>query len=81
MELKLPKEINKFFWKLFPFVFILISYKNIFNQWELQNYQFNELEDYGSALFVLGVSACETALIVVIIWFLAGLFKKAHNNS
>lgn len=81
MELHLPIKINKFFWTLFPFIFILNSFHNIFNNWEL--YNFNEVEDFGTLLFVLGISACESALIIIFIWgtrnFFRRIFSKADN--
>ncbi len=71
MELHLSKSIYIYFWILFPLIFILNGYYNIFTSWELQFYRFNELEDFGALLFVLILSACESALITVFfLWFL-----------
>ncbi len=63
MELHLPKSIIKFFWTIFPIIFIIRGYDNIFKGWELQNSPFNELEDFGTLLFVLGISFSESELI------------------
>ncbi|QOR64781.1 hypothetical protein IM538_13030 [Cytobacillus suaedae] len=76
MELHLPKNISKFFWTLFPFIFVLIASKNIFSEWELTNYGFNELEDLVRLFFVMILSACETALILVVIWVVKCIFKR-----
>ena len=80
MELRLPNSIKRFFWFLFPFVMVLISIQNIFNNWELHYYGFNEFEDFGRLLFVLGISACESALIVVFLWWIIKFVKKISNN-
>lgn len=81
MELRLPKSIKRFFWSLFPFIMVLISIQNIFNNWELQHYGFSELEDFGRLLFVLGTSGCEGALIVVFLWLIIKFAKKVLDNQ
>jgi hypothetical protein len=80
MELHLPKSINKFYWFLFPIILVLIGYNNIFNNWELQLFSFNELEDFGRLLFVLGISACESALITVFLWWILKALKKTSSK-
>lgn len=75
-ELRLPKSINKFFWSLFSIIFLITSYYNIFNNWELQNYRFKELEDFGTILFVFGISACESALIIVFLWWINNFLNR-----
>lgn len=76
MELHLSKSINKFFWILFPVIYILSGYYNIFTSWELQFYKFNELEDFGTLLFVLVISACESAIITVFLLWTLELLKE-----
>ncbi|OCA84056.1 hypothetical protein A8F94_15105 [Bacillus sp. FJAT-27225] len=76
MELHLPKSIKKFFWSLFPVILLLIGYNNIFNYWELPLFGFNELEDFGTLLFILGTSACESALVTVFLWWILESMKK-----
>lgn len=76
MEFLLPENIKKFFWLLFPFITILVAMNNIFNNWQLQHYGFNELEDFGRLLFVFALSVCESALIIVILWWLKNLYEK-----
>ena len=80
MEPRLPNSIKRFFWFLFPFIIVLISIQNIFNNWELHYYGFNEFEDFGRLLFVLGISACESALIVVFLWWIIKIRKENLNN-
>lgn len=81
MELHLPESIKKFFWLLFPVILVLISYNNIFNNWELPLFGFSELEDLGRLLFVLGISACESALVTVILWWVITSMKKIRNHN
>ena len=81
MELHLPKRISKFFWTLYPIIFLINIYYNIYNNWELQYYSFNELEDFGRLMFVLVISACESALIVVFIYWIKNLFVRALKKS
>lgn len=76
MELHLPKRIHKFYWSLFPIILVIISYHNIFNNWELPLYGFNELEDFGRLLFVCGLSMCESALLTVFLWWGLKFSKK-----
>jgi hypothetical protein len=76
LELRLPKEINKFFWSLFPIIFVIKSYYNIFYNWELQFNRFNELEDFGKLFLVFGISACESALIIVLIWWIINFLRE-----
>jgi hypothetical protein len=47
MELRMPGNIKKFFWFLFPFVFVLMSINNVFYGWKLQCYGFDELVNSG----------------------------------
>jgi hypothetical protein len=79
--LHLPQSINKFFWTLFPFIFIIHSCYKFFFSLELQMYGLNELEDLGRLLFELGVSACESALIVIFIWTLFKVSKKVKDHN
>ncbi|WP_010172554.1 hypothetical protein [Bacillus coahuilensis] len=80
MEFRLPNTIKSFYWILFPFIMIIMSIQNIFRNWELQYNGFNEFEDIGTFLFVLGISACESALIVIFLWWLVRFIKKVSNN-
>lgn len=68
MKLYFPK-INKFYSFIFTVILVFIGFNNIFKNWELQLYGFNELEDLGRLLFVLGISIFESALMTVILWW------------
>ncbi len=81
MELHLPKSIHTFYWFTFPIILILVGYTNVFYNWELPLYGFNELEDFGRLLFVLGISACESALWTVFLWFGIKLWRKVASKS
>jgi hypothetical protein len=80
MELHLPKSNNKVYWSLFPVILVLIGYHNIFNNWKLPFYGLNELEDFGRLLFVLGISACESALVTTFLWLVIKSVKKISSK-
>lgn len=80
MEMHLPKSINKFYCFVFPVILVLTGYNNIFNNWELPLFGFNELEDFGRLLFALGISACESALITVFLWWGIKSLKKISSK-
>ncbi len=63
MEFHLPKRIKTFYWRVFPVPFLWIAYYQIVHDWQLEQFGFDELEDVGTLLFILGVSACEAALV------------------
>ncbi|WP_226528891.1 hypothetical protein [Metabacillus niabensis] len=76
MELQLSKRIKESFWYVFPVIFVLSAYYHIFSSWELQLYKFNEIEDFGTLLFVCGLSACESALFTVSLLWILELLKN-----
>jgi hypothetical protein len=75
MELQLHKQIGKNYWLLLSAIFLFISYSNIVSDWELHLYTFNELEDLGRLLFVLGISACESSLLTLFLLWMTKLLK------
>lgn len=80
MELILPKSINKFYWIVFPVILVFIGHNNIFTNWELPLFGFNELEDIGRLLFVIAISACESALVTVFLWWVIKSMKKISSK-
>lgn len=80
IEFRLSKSINKFFWTLYPIIFLFNSINNIYNTWELQLQSINELEDFGLLLYVLAISACESALIVIFIYWIKNLLVRASGK-
>lgn len=80
MELHLPKRIKTFYYSVFPVLFMLITYKQIVHDWQLTRFGFDELEDVGKIIFVLGVSACEAALMTVFLWWIIELMKVGLHS-
>jgi hypothetical protein len=77
MELRMTGSVKKIFWFLFPFVMVFMSINNVFYGWELKNYGFDELEDFGRLLFILIVSACESALISgFLLWIINKIVRR-----
>ena len=81
MELHLPKRIHTFYRSLFPILLVIIGYHNIFNNWQLPLYGFNELEDIGRLLFVCGLSICESALLTVFLWWGVNVLKQIVSKN
>lgn len=42
-----------FYWFLYIPIFLLTSYKALFFDWQIQNFYFNELEDFGRYVMIL----------------------------
>lgn len=75
-------KLSIFYWLLFIPIFLGISYKALFFEWQIQKYYFNELEDFGRYLFVLAISFIEAFIYVLIIRFIVFLFQKQlHLNK
>ena len=67
--------------------FLVVSYRTLFLDVQIQNYYFNELEDFGRYVFFLGLSFIEAFFYILVIRIIIGLlqlfFKKfmpIHNN-
>lgn len=80
-------KFNWIFWILVIFTFLVISYRMLFLDVQIQNYYFNELEDFGRYVFFLGLSFVEVFFYILVIRIVIGLlqlfFKKLmpiHNN-
>lgn len=80
-------KFSLIYWILFIPIFLVISYRTLFLDVQIQNYYFNELEDFGRYVFFLGLSFVEAFLYVLAIRIIIGLlqlfFKKfmpIHNN-
>lgn len=81
MEFHLPKRIKTFYWRVFPVPFVWIAYNQIVHDWQLEQFGFDELEDVGTLLFILGVSACEAALVTVFLWYVVETVKKLLRTA
>lgn len=75
-------KLSLFYWLLFIPIFLGISYKGLFFDWQIQKYYFNELEDFGRYVLVLAISFIEAFIYVLIIRFIVFLFQKQlHLNK
>ncbi len=81
MEFILPRSISRFFWRLFPFAMLLSAYQNIFNEWKLPLFGFSEFEDAGRLLLVLAISACESAVVVLLAWGVKNLIFTSREED
>ncbi|MDM5232465.1 hypothetical protein [Lysinibacillus pakistanensis] len=75
-------KLSLFYWLLFIPIFLGISYKALFFDWQIQKYYFSELEDFARYIFVLAISFIEAFIYVLIIRFIVFLFQKQlHLNK
>ena len=75
------------YWILVIPAFLVISYRTLFLDVQIQNYYFNELEDFGRYVFFIGLSFVEAFFYILVIRIIIRLlrlfFKKImpiHNN-
>ena len=75
------------YWVLVIPIFLVISYRTLFLDVQIQHYYFNELENFGRYVFFVGLSFVEAFLYVLAIRIIVGLlqlfFRKlipVHNN-
>ena len=76
-QFKLPL----FYWLLLIPTFLLISYKALFFDWHIQNFSFNELEDFGRYVLVLVTNLIEAFIYVLIIRLIVYLLQKVFNKT
>jgi uncharacterized protein with ParB-like and HNH nuclease domain len=76
------------YWILVIPTFLVISYRTLFLDVQIQHYYFNELEDFGRYVFFLGLSFAEAFLYIFVIRIIIGLLqflltksRSAHNNA
>ena len=76
MEFRLPENIIRLYWYVFPVFMIVMSIYSIFYDWEFQKSSFTELEDFGRLLFVLIETFLQSALMTIFVcWILTKIFK------
>ena len=75
------------YWILVIPAFLVMSYRTLFLDVQIQNYYFNELEDFGRYVFFIGLSFVEAFFYILVIRIIIRLlrlfFKKImpiHNN-
>ena len=69
-------NIPIFYRILFVPIFLAVSFRGLFFIFEIQNHRFNELEAFGSYVFVLCVSFFEALIYMLLIRFVVFLFKR-----
>lgn len=69
-------NFNNYFKKLFPFIFIPILLVFLFSEPYITNNPFEELEDYGSFLFVILFSLLMATVVSSVIISLIWTFTK-----
>lgn len=74
-------KFTLFYWILVIPTFLVISYRTLFLDVQIQNYYFNELEDFGRYVFYLGVSFVESFIYIFIIRVVVGLLQSFFNNT
>lgn len=68
-------KFNWIFLILVIFTFLVISYRTLFLDVQIQNYFFNELEDFGRYVFFLGFSFVEVFFYILVIGIIIGLLQ------
>ena len=73
------------FWILVISTFLVHSYRTLFLVEQIQNYYFDELEDFGRYVWLLGFSFVESFICILIIQgvikLLQSLLKKSNIHS
>ena len=68
------------YWILVISVFLGISYRTLFIDVQIQNYYFNDLEDFGRYVFYLGLSFAEAFLYILILRIVIGISKLFYKK-
>lgn len=68
------------YWILVIPTFLAISYKTLFLDVQIQNYYFNELEDFGRYVFFLGLSFAEAFVYILIIRIGIGILQLLYKK-
>ena len=63
------------YWILVIPTFLVISYRTLFLDVQIQNYYFNELEDFGRYVFFIALSFAEAFLYILVIRIIIGLLQ------
>jgi hypothetical protein len=69
-------NIPIFYWILLVPIFLVVSFRRLFFIFEIQYHRLNELEVFGSYVFVLCVSFFEALIYLLLIRFVVFLFKR-----
>lgn len=75
-------SLAKFYWLMLIPLFLVVSYYELFINWQVQRYSFHELEDFGRYVFVSFIAFIEALIIISILAMLERILKKyAWNNN
>ena len=69
-------NIHKSYWILMITVFIGVSYYNLFFDWQLQRFDYQEAEDFGRYVFVLAISITQSFIYIQLIRPVVWLMKR-----
>ena len=68
------------YWILLVPIFLVVSFRTLFFDFEIQHFSVNELEDFGRYVFILCVSFFEAFIYMLLIRFVVSLFKKIFQT-
>lgn len=78
-------SMPKIYWVLLIPIYIVVSYYNVFFEWQLQYFGVTEVEDFGRYVLVLCLSFCQSFIYILIIRLVVSLlkyiFSKKQNSS
>ena len=74
-------SLHIFYWLLLVPIFLIISYNNLFFDWQVQYFYFNEIEDFGRYVFILVISFVEAFIYVLVIRLVVFLFQKVLKKN
>ncbi|KOS63976.1 hypothetical protein [Lysinibacillus sp. FJAT-14222] len=76
-------QMSLMYWIILLAIFIIVSYKNLFFDWSIQNYLTNEFEFeiFGRYAFILFTSFLESFIYILMIRFSIFLLNKAFAKT
>lgn len=74
-------SMPKIYWVLLIPIYIVVSYYNIFFDWQLQYSSVTEAEDFGRYVFVLCLSFCQSFIYILLIRLVVFLLKYIFSNK
>ena len=73
-------SIPKIYWVLSIPIYLVVTYYNIFFEWQLHNSGVAEAEDFGRYVFVLCLSFCQSFIYILIIRLEVSLLTNKKKN-
>ena len=68
------------YWILLVPIFLVVSFRTLFFDFEIQYFSLYELEDFGRYVFILCLSFFEALIYMLLIRFIVFLFKKIFSK-